>query len=206
MRPLLIGTFFLAAMLIAFSPVSQASSDLYTMVKSVDPSESRIVLDYHWVFGIHERVEIRGDGLMRIERNVHTGDLFDRLNDDLSQKGDLSPYGWEIYSMEDGEYDKYWISQIDMGDFNSLIETLQASGFPDIEETYGDWEVWAISLKVGSEEARVGEVLRDFHPGFQSILEAIEEISEMVKLSDVVDEEEFAVFFEDSKSGSGGVS
>ena len=111
-----------------------------------------------------------------------------------------------LYAMEEGDYDRYWVAEISPTDFKSIVGILSDVGFPDIEETYGDWEVWAITLQAGNTEARVGQVLRDYHEGFEKALTAIEDIVEKVKESNEVDSEEFIKYFTEPESNRGGAS
>ena len=192
---------------IALTPVdAHAAPDVYTAVQSAAPGESVITLDYLWVYGITERVELRGDGRLRIERHVHDGRMFDSLRGKLAEKGELSPYEQQIYAMEEGEYDKYWVANPGSEAFDALVRTMSAAGFPDIEETYGDWEVWAVTLRAGSTEARVGRVVRDMHEGFESILTAIEKIEREAKSSTEVDEEDFDNWSSEPTMNMGGAS
>jgi len=206
MRSLL---FTIAALIVVFTvmPVNaQAATDIYTTLESSTPEESVIVLDYLWVYGITERVELRGDGLLRVERHAHDKQLFDKLRAELAEKGDLSPYGWQIYSMEEGEYDKYWVADAGRESFNAVVKALSGAGFPDIEETFGDWEVWAVTLRAGSTEARVGRVVRNTHEGFESILNAIGKIVNKAKDEGTVDRADFDNWFVEPKTGMGGAS
>jgi hypothetical protein len=206
MRSLL---FTIAALTVALAlaPVNaHAAPDIYTTLKSAAPGESVIVLDYLWVYGITERVELRGDGLLRVERHVHDRRLFDNMRAELAEKGTLSPYGMQIYSMEEGEYDKYWVADLGSVSFAALVKALSDAGFPDIEDTYGDWEVWAVTLRAGSTEARVGRVMRNTHEGFESVLIAIEKLADKAKNTADVDKADFDDWFANSAASIGGAS
>jgi len=206
MRTILTSIAVLTFSLIFLCPLAFAASDIYESVDASAPDETVIVMEYLWVYGIIERVELRADGLLRVERHVHDRILFDGLNAELAEKGKLSPYGQSMYAMEEGDYDAYWITDAGPDAFDSIISLLVESGFPDIDDTFGDWEVWAITLRCGDDEARVGQVLRDWDEGFETALNAIDVFCSIAKDSGEVDEEEYIEFFGEEESNSGGVS
>lgn len=206
MRATLIILTILIFNLVLFSSGATAAPDIYGSLEASAQDEAFIVMEYLWVYGIDERVELRADGLLRVERHVHDRQLFDRLNADLAEKGDLPPYGWEIYAMEEGDYDAYWVADVGTDAFDEIINILTEIGFPDIEESFGDWEVWAITLRGGDNEARVGQVLRDWDVGFETALIAIDELIAIAKDGDQVDEEEYIEWFEEPEEKMGGVS
>lgn len=206
MRTILISIAVLTCSLIFLCPGAIAAADIYESVDASAPDETLIVMEYLWVYGIIERVELRADGLLRVERHVHDSALFDSLNTELAEKGKLSPYGQSMYAMEEGDYDAYWITDAGPDAFDAVIGILVESGFPDIDDTFGDWEVWAITLRCGDYEARVGQVLRDWDEGFELVLMALEELALIAKDEGEVDEEEYIIFFGEEESGMGGVS
>jgi hypothetical protein len=206
MRLSLIILAVLAFSLLAFTSNSNADADIYSAIESVSPGDASIIMEYHWVYGIDERVEIRADGLMRIERRVHDQQLFDRLNARLFEKGKLNPYEQSMYEMEEGDYDAYWVGDAGPAAFDTIINTLKNAGFPDIDETYGDWEVWSITLSAGDTEYRVGQVLHDWDAGFELALFAIEALAETVKAEGPVDEETFGQWFDEPETTMGGAS
>ncbi len=205
MRTILTSVAVLTCSIIFLCPGAIAAADIYESVDTSAPDETLIVMEYLWVYGIIERVELRADGLLRVERHVHDQELFDGLNAQLAEKGKLSPYGRSMYAMEEGDYDAYWITDAGPDAFDSIISLLVESGFPDVDETFGDWEVWSVTLRAGDDEARVGRVIRDDHEGFEWVLTALEELALTAKDSGEVDEEEYIIFF-DEETDMGGVS
>ena len=206
MRPLLFAIVLLASAFMFNPAYAEAITDINAALESSTPEGTIIVMEYRWVYGIEERVELRGDGLVRVARHVHDRDLFNQLRAELAEKGRLSPYHEEMYAMEEGDYDRYWVGDAGAASFKAIAGLLVDIGFPDIEETYGDWEVFAITLKAGGDEARVGQVIRDIHPGFESALDAIEELAGIAKGNGEVDAEEFLKWFSEPKTGMGGAS
>ncbi len=182
------------------------TDDIYASLDASSPAKSMISMDYLWVYGIEEKVELRGDGLVRVERHVHNREVFDGIRSELASRGKLSPYGQSISEMEEGDYDRYWVADIGPDAFGKLVGLLREKGYPDIEDTYGDWEVWAVTVNAGDVETRVGQVLRDYDAGFESIIEALEGLADTAKSGDEVDREDFLKWFDEPKSGMGGVS
>ena len=206
MRPFLFTIALLASAFMFHPANAEAITDIDAALDSATPEETFIVMEYTWVYGIEEKVEIRGDGLVRVEKRVHDMGLFDQLRAELSEKGRLSPYHESMYAMEEGDYDRYWVADIGVDAFNEVNGILGDIGFPDIEETYGDWEVWAITVKAGDDEARIGQVIRDIHPGFESALDAIDELAGVAKGNGEVEREEFLEWFNKPETGMGGAS
>ncbi len=190
----------------AFSPDARAEPDIYSAIEAASPRDASVILDYLWVYGIDERVEIRADGLARVERHVHDSPLFDGLNAKLMEKGKLNPYEQSMYAMEQGDYDAYWVADIGPESFENITGILSEAGFPDIDESFGDWEVFAITLSAGDTDIRVGEVLRDWDAGFETALLAIERLRESVKAEGTVDEETFHQWFDEPGIAMGGAS
>lgn len=206
MRTILTSIAVLTCSLIFLCPGAIAAADIYESADASAPDETLIVMEYLWVYGIIERVELRADGLLRVERHVHDRILFDGLNAELAEKGKLSPYGQSMYAMEEGDYDAYWITDAGPDAFDSIISLLVESGFPDIDDTFGDWEVWSVTLRAGDDGARVGRVIRDDHEGFELVLRTLEELALTAKDPGEVDEEKYIEFFGEEESNLGGVS
>lgn len=206
MRTILTSIAVLTCSIVFLCPVAIAAADIYESVDASAPDEMLIVMEYLWVYGIIERVELRADGLLRVERHVHDQELFDGLNAQLAEKGKLSPYGQSMYAMEEGDYDAYWITDAGPDAFGAVIDILAESGFPDIDDTFGDWEVWSVTLRAGDDEARVGRVTRNDHEGFELVLNALLGLTLTAKDSGETDEEEYIEFFGDEEPSLGGVS
>ncbi len=86
MRTILTSIAVFTFSLIFLCPSAFAASDIYESVEASAPDETVIVMEYLWVYGIIERVELRADGLLRVERHVHDSELFNGLNTELAEK------------------------------------------------------------------------------------------------------------------------
>ena len=108
--------------------------------------------------------------------------------------------------MEEGEYDKYWVADIGKKGFDDIINTLKTSGFPDIENTYGDWEVWAVTLRNGNIEARVSCAAREGGSAFDASLDGIKKYIDNAKDNEETTKEDFDNWVVDAETGMGGAS
>jgi hypothetical protein len=206
MRPILIfAALFIVAAFIVPASAQQDNAARQGLDASINNGPT-VVFEYSWVYGITERAEIRSDGIIRVERHVHDTSLFNDLRAKGNEKGSLTPYAKEILSMEEGEYDKYWVADIGKKGFDDIVNTLDAYGFPDIENTYGDWETWAVTLRNGSGESRVTGAVRETGTDFDRMLNGIDKYIDTAKAAKDTTKDNFDKWAVDANAGTGGAS
>ena len=137
----------------------------------------------------NEELDIE-DGVIRFHKSVHNSVYFDGMRARIKERGYSAPYEDELLQVEEGDYDKYYMTKFDPKMLVPFVNSLDENKFYDMKKRYGDKEIWRIEIEIDGASKVVSVVVIDNTPGFQKILDALHPILDDVREHEV-DADEF---------------